>query len=182
MIFFLLIVVIFLFSSMKIVPHNEVIIIERLGKLNKVLNPGLNFIFPFIDAPKKFKIKSPSGDETLTTNISLREQVYDYSAETLITRDNVISKIDILIYFNIDAPVKAAYEVDSVPTAIDKLMRNTMRSIVAQINWSDLISQRSEMRKKLENTLFDSAASFGVKINRVEILDIKSDEASKQMI
>lgn len=102
-------------AGVKVVPQSETRVIERLGRFHSVLNPGLNFIIPFIDKPKTIytrRVETTVGGHhlvrnTVTSVIDLREQVYDFPSQQVITRDNVTTEINALLYFQITDPKKA---------------------------------------------------------------------------
>ncbi|MDE6448839.1 MAG: SPFH/Band 7/PHB domain protein, partial [Muribaculaceae bacterium] len=115
-------------AGVKVVPQSETRVVERLGRFHSVLSPGLNFIIPFIDRPKMIytrRIETNVAGRTVvrmnaTRVIDLREQVYDFPSQQVITRDNVTTEINSLIYFQITDPKKAVYEIDNLPNAIEK--------------------------------------------------------------
>ncbi len=114
-------------AGVKVVPQSETRVIERLGRFHAVLPPGLNFIIPFVDRPKMIYTRSVamSGGRyfvrmSTTPVIDLREQVYDFPSQQVITRDNVTTEINALLYFQITDPKKAVYEIDNLPNAIEK--------------------------------------------------------------
>ena len=121
---FLILVIIW--AGVKVVPQSETRVVERLGRFHSVLAPGLNFIIPFIDKPKTIytrRVESSIGGRTVvkttaTSVIDLREQVYDFPSQQVITRDNVTTEINALLYFQITDPKKAVYEIDNLPNAI----------------------------------------------------------------
>ena len=121
-------------AGVKVVPQSETRVIERLGRFHSVLNPGLNFIIPFIDKPKTIytrRVETTVGGRylvrnTVTSVIDLREQVYDFPSQQVITRDNVTTEINALLYFQITDPKKAVYEIDNLPNAIEKLTQTSV--------------------------------------------------------
>ena len=124
MLYFLLVVVacalIVVYKSIVIIPQSETKIIERLGKYRSTLEPGIQFIVPFIDKAKSIVV-SHYGRYSYSTTIDLREQVYDFPKQNVITKDNVQTEINALLYFQIVDPFKAVYEINNLPNAIEKL-------------------------------------------------------------
>ena len=107
-------------KALVIIPQSETKIIERLGRYHATLNPGINIIIPFIDRAKDIVILS-RGRYMYSTTIDLREQVYDFPKQNVITKDNVQTEINALLYFQIVDPFKAAYEISNLPNAIERL-------------------------------------------------------------
>ena len=123
-----LLLIVIISAGVKVVPQSETRVIERLGRFHCVLAPGLNFIIPFVDRPKTIytrRVENVAGRHyvrTVATKvIDLREQVYDFPSQQVITRDNVTTEINALLYFQITDPKKAVYEIDNLPNAIEKL-------------------------------------------------------------
>lgn len=164
----------------KVIPQGETKVIERLGKYHKTLESGINFVMPFIDRPRALYWRTSSkvqGDNIitptrLTTSIDLREQVYDYPKQNVITKDNVNIAIDALLYFQITDPMKAVYEVADLPNAIEKLTQTTLRNVLGALELDESLTSRDTINSKLTSILDEATDKWGVKINRVEIKDI----------
>ena len=109
-------------KSLVIIPQSETKIIERLGKYYATLKPGINIIIPFIDRAKEI-VTMRRGRYIYSNSIDLREQVYDFDKQNVITKDNVQTQINALLYFQIVDPFKAVYEISNLPNAIEKLRR-----------------------------------------------------------
>ncbi|MBQ2421909.1 MAG: hypothetical protein II285_02885, partial [Flavobacteriales bacterium] len=122
-------VVIILAKGIRIVQQSEVMIIERLGRYHKTLHSGINVIIPVIDQPRpilwRFTSEVPGGGVIVRhvskERIDLRETVYDFPKQNVITRDNIVTEINALIYFQIMDPVRSVYEISNLPQAIEKL-------------------------------------------------------------
>ncbi len=129
-----IIVLALLFVKMAIiiVPQSETRVIERLGKYYATLKPGVNIVIPFIDRPK-IMISMNRGRYTYRSNIDLREQVYDFARQNVITKDNIQMEINALLYFQIVDPFKAVYEINDLPNAIEKLTQTTLRNIIGEM-------------------------------------------------
>ncbi|MBR1686990.1 MAG: SPFH/Band 7/PHB domain protein, partial [Prevotella sp.] len=119
-------VIVFVKMALVIIPQSETKIIERLGRYYATLNPGINIIIPFIDRAKDIVVLT-RGRYTYSNSIDLREQVYDFPKQNVITKDNVQTEINALLYFQIVDPFKAAYEITNLPNAIEKLTQTTLR-------------------------------------------------------
>ena len=171
--FIVLIVCILVFAKMAlvIIPQSETKIIERLGKYYATLNPGINLIIPFIDRAKEIVILS-RGRYMYTTSIDLREQDYDFPKQNVITKDNVQTEINALLYFQIVDPFKAVYEISNLPNAIEKLTQTTLRNIIGELELDETLTSRDTINTKLRVVLDDATNKWGIKVNRVELQDI----------
>lgn len=178
----LLIVAAFLFvvKGVVIVEQQQVVIIQRLGKYLRTLNAGFNLIIPFLDAPrpiaKKVSQKAYDGSivsyTTMSNRIDLRESVYDFPRQNVITKDNVSITINALLYFQIVDAHKAVYGIDNLPEAIEKLTQTNLRNLVGQMELQDTLISRDMINDKLRAVLDDATNKWGVKVNRVELQDI----------
>ena len=107
-----------------------------------------------------------------TNKIDLREQVYDFPKQSVITKDNVVTEINALLYFQIMDPVKAVYEIDNLPNAIEKLTQTTLRNVVGELELDESLTSRDIINSKLRTVLDEATNKWGVKVNRVELQDI----------
>jgi regulator of protease activity HflC (stomatin/prohibitin superfamily) len=172
-------------KSIKVVPQSETRVIERLGRFHSVLNPGLNIILPFIDKAKVVytrRVENGMNGRLLvrvatTPVIDLREQVYDFPSQQVITRDNVTTEINALLYFQIVDPKKAVYEIDNLPNAIEKLTQTSLRNVIGELELDETLTSRDTINSKLQNILDDATNKWGVKVNRVELQDITPPES-----
>ena len=172
--------VIFCLKSIKIVQQAEVMIIERLGKFDRVLESGFQFIIPLIDMPRPINWKEtsnlPDGRAysfySKREKIDLRESVYDFPRQNVITKDNVSIGINALIYFQIVNPKSAVYEIQNLPEAIEKLTQTTLRNIIGEMELDEVLVSRDTINHKLRTILDDASNKWGVKVNRVELQDV----------
>lgn len=172
-------------AGVKVVPQSETRVIERLGRFHSVLSPGLNFIIPFIDKPKTIytrRVEQGMGGRHVvrtvaTTVIDLREQVYDFPSQQVITRDNVTTEINALLYFQITDPKKAVYEIGNLPNAIEKLTQTSLRNVIGELELDETLTSRDTINTKLQAILDDATNKWGVKVNRVELQDITPPES-----
>ena len=164
-------VLIFIKKAVVIIPQSETRIIERLGKYYATLNPGINIIVPFIDKAKDIVVLR-RGRYMYSDTIDLREQVYDFDKQNVITKDNVQTEINALLYFQIVDPFKAAYEINNLPNAIEKLTQTTLRNIIGELELDETLTSRDTINTKLRAVLDDATDKWGVKVNRVELQDI----------
>lgn len=169
----IILVVVVIMAGVKVVPQSETKVVERLGKFHSVLQPGLNFIIPFIDKPKVIYTRSSNNNRITTTSvIDLREQVYDFPSQQVITRDNVTTEINALLYFQIVDPKKSVYEIENLPNAIEKLTQTSLRNVIGELELDETLTSRDTINAKLQSILDDATNKWGVKVNRVELQDI----------
>lgn len=170
----------FAVGGIKIVQQSETIIIERLGKYQSTLSSGLNIIIPFLDKPRqiiwRYSTEGPMGNVLVKyvkeNRIDLREAVYDFPKQNVITRDNIVTEINALIYFQIMDPVRAVYEIANLPQAIEKLTQTSLRNVIGEMDLDDTLSSRDTINSKLQEILDEATNKWGVKVNRVELQDI----------
>ena len=172
--------IIFVAKGVIIVQQAEVVIVERLGKFDRVLQSGFNFIIPIIEAPRAidWKVTQKGFDGTSyaiiqkRTKIDLREAVYDFPRQNVITKDNVSISINALLYFQIVDPKSAVYEIQNLPDAIEKLTQTNLRNLVGQLDLDESLVSRDKINHELRAILDDATNKWGVKVNRVELQDI----------
>lgn len=170
-----------LFRATYLVKQAEVIIVERFGKVHSILCAGLHFIIPFIDVPRKtlwtFIKEDPRGQHTYryseyVERIDLREAVYDFPKQNVITKDNVTIEINALLYYQITDPKRAVYEVANLPQAIEKLTQTTLRNVIGSMDLDETLSSRDQVNERLRIILDEATDKWGVKVNRVELQEI----------
>jgi len=182
-IFFVVVVlffIIFLFKSVYMVKQAEVIIIERLGKYSKTFGPGLHIVIPFLDSPRSVHwtyVREIDGRRyyrfsKVLSRIDLRESVYDFPKQNVITKDNVTMEINALLYYQITDPKAAVYEVMNLPQAIEKLTQTTLRNIIGSMDLDESLVSRDEINEKLRLILDEATDKWGVKVNRVELQEV----------
>jgi len=181
---FLLILIIalgvFVAKGVIIVQQAEVVIVERLGKYERTLESGLNYIIPILEAPRgiAWKVTQRTLDGSSysfireRTKIDLRESVYDFPRQTVITKDNVSISINALLYFQIVDAKSAVYEIQNLPEAIEKLTQTTLRNLVGQLDLDETLVSRDKINQELRAILDEATNKWGVKVNRVELQDI----------
>ena len=179
-IFLIALALVFVSKGVVIVQQAEVVIIERLGKFDRVLQSGFNFIIPVIEAPRAidWKVTQKGFDGSSysviqkRTKIVLREAVYDFPRQNVITKDNVSISINALLYFQIVDPKSAVYEIQNLPDAIEKLTQTNLRNLVGQLDLDESLVSRDKINHELRAILDDATNKWGVKVNRVELQDI----------
>ena len=162
---------IFVKMAVVIIPQSETKIIERLGKYYATLKPGINIIIPLIDRAKVI-VTLNRGRYIYSNTIDLREQVYDFDKQNVITKDNIQMQINALLYFQIVDPFKAVYEINNLPNAIEKLTQTTLRNIIGEMELDQTLTSRDTINTKLRAVLDDATNKWGIKVNRVELQDI----------
>ena len=166
-------------KTLVIIPQSETKIIERLGKYHATLKPGINIIIPFIDSAKNI-ITMNRGRYAYSSVIDLREQVYDFDKQNVITKDNIQMQINALLYFQIVDPFKAVYEINNLPNAIEKLTQTTLRNIIGEMELDQTLTSRDTVNTKLRAVLDDATNKWGIKVNRVELQDITPPQSVLQ--
>ena len=192
--FIALFVIIWVFAGFKIVQQSETMVIERLGKYSRTLSSGINIILPVIDKPRGViwrYVKEGFDGRSMTINqtssrIDLRETVYDFPKQNVITKDNVVTEINAILYFQVIDPVKATYEIANLPDAIEKLTQTTLRNVIGEMELDQTLTSRDTINSKLRAVLDEASHKWGVKVNRVELQDINPphdirDAMEKQM-
>jgi len=186
--FFIFIGILFLFvftvlvKATYLIKQAEVVLIERLGKYRTVLKSGLHFIIPFVDQPRRslwtFVKEDPRGKGYYyrytehIERIDLREAVYDFPKQNVITKDNVSMEINALLYYQITDPRSAIYEVSNLPQAIEKLTQTTLRNVIGSMDLDESLSSRDQINERLREILDEATDKWGVKINRVELQEV----------
>ena len=163
--------IVFVKMAVVIIPQSETRIIERLGKYYATLKPGVNIIIPFIDRAKVV-VTQQRGHYCYSSTIDLREQVYDFDKQNVITKDNIQMQINALLYFQIVDPFKTVYEINNLPNAIEKLTQTTLRNIIGEMELDQTLTSRDTINTKLRGVLDDATNKWGIKVNRVELQDI----------
>lgn len=185
---FILFVIVFAINGFKIIQQSETMVIERLGRFHRVLPSGINIIWPIFDKPRSIEwkyIKTDTDGRTIVrketiTRIDLRETVYDFPQQNVITRDNVAIAISAMIYFQITDPRRSVYEIANLPDAIEKLTQTTLRNVIGELDLDHTLTSRDTINSKLRAILDEAADKWGVKINRVELQDIMPPDDIKQ--
>ncbi len=181
-------------KGMVVVRQSETMVIERLGKFDRTLSSGINIIWPFIEKPREIEwrfVRETSGGglsymRQKVRRIDLRETVYDFPRQNVITKDNVVTEINALLYFQVTDPVKCVYEIANLPDAIEKLTQTTLRNVIGEMDLDETLSSRDRINQKLRMILDEATDKWGVKVNRVELQDINPprdirDAMEKQM-
>lgn len=152
------IAIIFAIQSIKVVPQQTAWVIERLGKFHTVLNPGLNFIIPFIDK--------------VAYRHSLKEIPLDTPSQVCITRDNTQLSVDGVLFFQVTDPKRASYGTSNYIVAITQLAQTTLRSVIGRMELDRTFEERDAINNNVVAAIDEAALNWGVKVLRYEIKDL----------
>jgi regulator of protease activity HflC (stomatin/prohibitin superfamily) len=161
-----ILVIVTIFLGVRIVPQGFKHVVQRLGKYHRTLNPGLNFVIPYLDA---------IAHKVITKDISM-----DIPTQEVITRDNAVIMTNALAFVNVIDPQKAVYGVDDFRFAIVNLIQTSLRSIVGEMDLDDALSSRDLIKSKLKAAISDDVAAWGIVVKTVEIQDIKPSPTMQQ--
>src|SRR3954454_10739659 len=161
-----------LLRSIRIVPQQRMDVVERLGRYHRTLKPGLNLLAPFIDAVR--------------SKVDMREQVVSFPPQPVITSDNLVVSIDTVLYFRVNDPVRATYEIANFLQAIEQLTVTTLRNVIGSFDLEKALTSREEINRHLSGVLDETTGRWGIKVTRVEIKAIEPpasirDSMEKQM-
>jgi regulator of protease activity HflC (stomatin/prohibitin superfamily) len=154
----LVIAIIFIVRTFKIVPQQHAWVVERLGKYDRTLTPGLKFIVPFI--------------ERVAYRHSLKEVPLDVPSQVCITRDNTQLQVDGIIYFQVTDPMRASYGSSNYQFAITQLAQTLLRSVIGKMELDKTFEERDAINASVVNALDEAAVNWGVKVLRYEIKDL----------
>ncbi|MBE0500133.1 MAG: SPFH/Band 7/PHB domain protein [Desulfuromonadales bacterium] len=163
---FMVMVIVTIFLGIRIVPQGSKHIVQRLGKYNKTLNPGLSIIIPYID--------------TVAYKVTTKDIVLDIPSQEVITRDNAVIIANAVAYINIVAPEKAVYGVVDYIPAIQTLVQTSLRSIVGEMDLDDALSSRDMIKAKLKTAISDDISDWGIMLKTVEIQDINPSQTMQK--
>jgi regulator of protease activity HflC (stomatin/prohibitin superfamily) len=168
-------------ASFKIIGQAEVMVIERLGRFNRLARSGFNVLIPFIERPKSLDVRYlesgiNGGNRVVvstTARIDLREQVLNFPSQPVITKDNVTIDIDAVLYYRVADPQKATYAVQNLPYALETLTRTTLRNIVGEMELDATLVSRDQINKRMRETIEEASIGWGVDVTRVELQSIE---------
>ena len=152
------IALIFIIRTMKIVPQQHAWVVERLGKYDRTLTPGLKFVVPFI--------------ERVAYKHSLKEVPLDVPSQVCITKDNTQLQVDGIIYFQITDPMRASYGSSNYMFAITQLAQTLLCSVIGKMELDKTFEERDSINASVVNALDEAAMNWGVKVLRYEIKDL----------
>ncbi|WP_138442766.1 SPFH domain-containing protein [Sinomonas susongensis] len=158
--------------SVRIIPQARAGVVERLGKYQRTLNPGLTLLIPFVDR--------------LLPLLDLREQVVSFPPQPVITSDNLVVSIDTVVYFQVTDPRAATYEIANYIQAVEQLTITTLRNVVGGLNLEEALTSRDQINGQLRGVLDEATGRWGLRVSRVELKAIEpphsiQDSMEKQM-
>ena len=168
-------------ASIKIIGQAEVMVVERLGRFDRIARSGLNILIPFIERPRSIEVRffdtDPGGInrvvQSVTSRIDLREQVLNFPSQPVITKDNVTIDIDAVVYYRVADPQKATYSVANLPYALETLTRTTLRNIVGEMELDSTLSSRDVINQRMREVIEEASIGWGVDVTRVELQSIE---------
>ncbi len=149
-------------KGVRIVPQGEKYVVQRLGKFFQTLNPGLNFVIPYVD--------------TIAYKVTTKDIVLDIPSQDVITQDNAIIQANAVAYINILNPEKAVYGVENYQIAIQNLIQTTLRAIIGEMRLDEALSSREHIKTRLKDGISDDIADWGITLKNVEIQDINPSQ------
>ena len=167
-----LLAIFIVFSIVKIVPQGYEYTVEKFGRYVRTLKPGISFLTPFV--------------ESVGRRVNMMERVFDVPQQEVITKDNVVVKVDGIVFTQVIDAALAAYRVDNLDNAITQLSMTNLRTVVGSMDLDDVLSQRDSINSRLLNVIDHATSPWGVKVNRIEIKDLKpphdiTDSMARQM-
>ncbi len=168
-------------SSVKIIGQAEVMVVERLGRFDRIARSGLNILIPFVERPRSIEVRFFDNDpgglkrvvQSVTARIDLREQVLNFPSQPVITKDNVTIDIDAVLYYRVADPQKATYSVANLPYALETLTRTTLRNIVGEMELDATLSSRDVINGRMRGVIEEASIGWGVDVTRVELQSIE---------
>jgi len=162
----LLLVMVTLGKGVRLVPQGSKWVVQRLGKYDRTLGPGLNLTIPYI--------------ETVAYKVTTKDIVLNIPPQEVITRDNAVIIANAVSYINIISPEKAVYGIEDYSLAIQTLVQTSLRSIIGEMDLDDALSSRDQIKAKLKLAISDDIADWGITLKTVEIQDINPSTTMQQ--
>ena len=159
----IIIVLVLIITNIRIVPQSNAFVIERLGAYQSTWNVGLHVKLPFFDR--------------IVKKVSLKEKVFDFPPQPVITRDNVTMMIDTVVYFQITDPKLYTYGVEQPINALENLSATTLRNIIGELELDESLTSRDVINTKMRSILDEATDPWGIKVNRVEVKNIEPPQA-----
>jgi regulator of protease activity HflC (stomatin/prohibitin superfamily) len=153
-----LIVLVALVRAVRVISQATAGVVERLGRYNRTLEPGLHFLVPFIDRVREL--------------VDLREQVVAFPPQPVITQDNVTISIDTVFYFTVTDPFRATYEVANLLLAVEQLTVTTLRNVIGSLSLEEVLTSRDKINADLRIVLDEATERWGIRVNRIELKSI----------
>ena len=160
------IIMILIITNIRIVSQSEAFVIERLGGYNTTWNVGLHVKLPFLDR--------------ISNKVSLKEKVFDFPPQPVITKDNVTMMIDTVVYFQITDPKLYTYGVEKPINALENLSATTLRNIIGELELDESLTSRDVINTKMRSILDEATDPWVIKVNRVEVKNIEPPQAIRE--
>ncbi|EAQ14127.1 MULTISPECIES: SPFH domain-containing protein [Maritimibacter] len=160
-----LFIIVSIFLGVRIVPQSEKFVVERFGRLQAVLGPGINFIIPFLDRVRH--------------KISILERQLPTMSQDAITRDNVLVQVETSVFYRILNPEKTVYRIRDVDGAISTTVAGIVRSEIGMMDLDDVQSNRTQLIARIKSQVEDAVDNWGIEVTRTEILDVNLDQATR---
>ena len=160
-----LFIIISVFLGVRIVPQSQKFVVERFGRLQSVLGPGINFIVPFIDRVRH--------------RVSILERQLPNATQDAITKDNVLVQIDTSVFYRILEPEKTVYRIRDVDAAIATTVAGIVRAEIGKMDLDEVQSNRSALITQIKSSVEDAVDAWGIEVTRAEILDVNLDQATR---
>ena len=162
----IVLLLVLIITNIRIVSQSEAFVIERLGGYHGTWNVGLHVKMPFIDRIAK--------------KVSLKEKVFDFPPQPVITKDNVTMMIDTVVYFQITDPKLYTYGVEKPINALENLSATTLRNIIGELELDESLTSRDVINTKMRSILDEATDPWGIKVNRVEVKNIEPPQAIRE--
>lgn len=160
-------VVLFVLSRLvRIIPQAQAAIVERLGRYQRTLDPGLRILVPFVDR--------------IRARIDLREQVQSFPPQPVITEDNLVVNIDSVVYFQVTDPRAATYEIADFIQGIEQITVTTLRNVIGGMSLERTLTSRDDINRQLRGVLDEATGRWGIRVNRVELKSIDPPASIQQ--
>ncbi|MCX7565239.1 SPFH/Band 7/PHB domain protein [Sulfitobacter sp. F26169L] len=160
-----IVLIVFVFKAVKIVPQSEQHVVERFGRLRAVLGPGINLIVPFFDK--------------VAHQISILERQLPIASQDAITRDNVLVQVDTSVFYRIIEPEKTVYRIRNVDSAIATTVAGIVRAEIGKMDLDEVQANRSALIATIKSFVEDAVDNWGIEVTRAEILDVNLDAATR---
>ena len=162
----IILIMILIITNIRIVPQSDAYVIERLGAYHATWNVGLHVKMPLIDRIAK--------------RVSLKEKVFDFPPQPVITKDNVTMMIDTVVFFQITDPKLYTYGVEKPINALENLSATTLRNIIGELELDESLTSRDVINTKMRAILDEATDPWGIKVNRVEVKNIEPPQAIRE--
>ncbi|WP_300515628.1 SPFH domain-containing protein [Aliiroseovarius sp.] len=161
-----LFIIISVFLAVRIVPQSQKFVVERFGRLQSVLGPGINFIVPFLDRVRH--------------RVSILERQLPTASQDAITKDNVLVQVETSVFYRILEPEKTVYRIRDVDAAIATTVAGIVRAGIGEMDLDEVQSNRQQLIERIKMQVADAVDDWGIEVTRAEILDVNLDAATRE--